>query len=147
MKDLLKSIGLPETLLTGDRNDLDNEFERHPQYLADVADGLAEVRKTLDAAKAELDLVENRVRIEKVAEQAGRKATVKDIDSAVLIDPEVKRQARLVRALEYDLKRWDGLLSAMQAKTSALKHLSELYQAGYYTTNRSTAPRRSRRDD
>lgn len=147
MKDLLRSINLPDDALTPDRHDLDNQFERHPQMLADVADGVASARKDLDAAKAAHANKEREVRLEKIDEYGDKKVTVKDLDAAVQSDPEVRRAERIVSAAEYVLKRWDGLLSAMQAKTSALKHLSELYQAGYFTTNRSSTPRRMRRDD
>lgn len=147
MRDLLQSIGLREDILQADRNDLDNEFERHPQALADVADALATARKLLDLAKLELGKIERRVRAEQAEVPREKKATVKDIDTAVQGDPEVRKQARVVVACEHDVQRWAGLLSGMQAKTSSLKHLSELYQAGYYTTNRSSAPRRMRRDE
>lgn len=147
MRDLLDELRLPANTLTPDKNALDDEFEQHPDAVARVADAVAEAKRVLDLSRLEHGAVERRVRVEVLDNASSvRKQTVKDIDAAVDTDPEVRKSARTLVALENRVQRLNGLLAAVTAKTSALKHLSELYQAGYFTTSSST-PRKRGRDD
>jgi hypothetical protein len=75
------------------------------------------------------------------------KVTVKDLDAAVANDPEVRAAEKKLIELDHVVAICDALVTALQTKTSALKHLSELWQTAYYTTNSGREPRRRVRDD
>lgn len=143
---VLRRLGLEPDVLRTNKHRLDEEFEAHPNNMWVVSEALADAREHRDEAKRALERMESRVRGEK--DNGDRRMTVKAIDAAVVQDPEVRRAQRDLADREHDVDILFGLLSALQAKTSALKHLSELYQAGYYVTNtggRSEVTRRSRR--
>lgn len=145
--ELLKELGLPPSCLRPNKHDLDSEFEQHPEHVQTVADAIAQCRLDLDDAKRDLAKTVYHVRDEK-RRQSETRVLVKDMDAAVEVDPEVRRDTRAVNVLERRLAELNGLAEALRTKTSALKHLSELWQSGYYTTNRSSEPRSRRtRDD
>lgn len=145
--DVLRELGLAPGVLRANKNALDDEFEDHPQNMWKVSEALAEAREVRDERKRALERMESRVRGEK--DHGDKRMTVKAIDAAVVQDPEVRRAQQQLAEAEYRVDILFGLLSALQAKTSALKHLSELYQAGYYVTSsggrREVTTRRSRR--
>lgn len=150
--DILRELGLSPAVLRSDKHDLDNEFSEHPQHVWAVSEALAEARRERDEMKYALERMESRVRDEKSV-TGDRKQTVKALDAAVAQDPEVRRAQRDLSDADYRVDMLAGLLGALQAKTSALKHLSELYQAGYYVSSssrREASPpvrRRSTRED
>lgn len=147
MRELLKALDLPASCCDSDKHTLDDEFEKHPQHIWVVADALADARAEQAELKASLGRIEARVRGEQASIESARKRTVKDVDAAVVCDPEVRRAERELQAADLHVERLQGLLSALQAKTSALKHLSELYQAGYYVTTGGKRARARREVD
>ena len=142
----LARIGLREDVLECDKYKLDDEFEEHPKNLWQVVEALAEARSLRDIRKWELEKTEARVRARLLAnaEAEGRKATVATLAGEVVQDRSVDVATQELIVAESAFERLQGLLGAMQAKTSALKHLSELAQAQYYVTN---AGRRMRPSD
>ncbi len=142
--DLLMQLGLPQDVLFADKHDLDTEFQNHPQNIFTVTEAIEDAR--LDRMRQETRLAgaEYKVRANLIETQ-DKKVLVKDLELAVLSDPEVRKQRRTLQDIEYMIGRLIGLLKSLEAKTSALKHLSELSQSGYYVTSTSRArPQRSR---
>lgn len=130
---VLRRLGLEPDVLRCNKHRLDDEFERHPNNVWVVSEALADAREQRDEAKRALERMESRVRGEQ--DRGDRRMTVKAIDAAVVQDPEVRRAQRELADKEHTVDILFGLLSSLQAKTSALKHLSELYQAGYFVTS------------
>lgn len=124
-----------------DKHALDGEFERHPFQLWEVVDVLAEAHRFRSAAKLALERLEAKARSTELLMTVGR-VTEKALASAVALDPNVRRQQAALLEADETCDRLQGLLMALQAKTSALKHLSELCQAGYYVSNNGRKVRR-----
>jgi hypothetical protein len=131
---------------TVDKHALDDEFERHPQRLWEVVDTLAEAHASRSAAKLMLERTEAKARSAELSAWDG-KPTEKALASAVALDADVRRRQAQLMAADETCERLQGLLGAMQAKTSALKHLSELCQAGYFVSNNGRKIRRRVDDD
>jgi len=131
--DILRDLGLSPEVLKTNKHRLDEEFETHPQNMWDVCEALADAREIRDDRKRSLERMESRVRGEK--DNGDKRMTVKALDAAVVQDPEVRRAQQALAEADHRVDLIAGLLDALKAKTSALKHLSELYQAGYYVAS------------
>lgn len=136
-----------ESSVVVDKHKLDEEFERHPQNLWSVADALAESHRERAEAKLQLERTEARVRGEQLAKADGAKMTDKSLAALVALDPDVRRKEAQLMDEEHQTERLAGLLMALQSKTSALKHLSELAQVGYYVSATGRKLRERVRDD
>ena len=145
---LIKELGLPPDVLRANKHALDEEFEKHPQHLQAVAFALADAKLDRDEAKQFLTRIEGSVRKEQKDQGSGdKRITDKDVASRIANDPEVRRAEDKLNDAEWRVDSLFGLLNALQAKTSALKHLSELWQTGYYTTSSGRRPRSTVRED
>ena len=144
---IIKELKLPPNVLRTDKHSLDEEFERHPQHMQTVATALADAKFDRDEAKQFLVRIEGSVRREQKDQASERRITDKDVASRIANDPEVRRAEDLLNEAEWRVDAVTGLLNALQAKTSALKHLSELWQTGYYTTSSGKRPRSTLRED
>lgn len=128
-----------------DKHALDDEFEHHPQQLWRVAESLAEAHRFRSAAKVMLERAEAQARSDELRAWGEKKQRLTDkvLASIATLDTNVRRRQAALLELEEVCEKLQGLLSAMQAKTSALKHLSELCQAGYYVSNSGKRMRRT----
>lgn len=140
--DLLKECGLPANVLQARKHALDEEFERHPGHIAAVCEVLEAAKFDRDTCDLQLSRITARVRSEKTDQYEGKRGTVKVVDAETEQDPEVRKARRELLEHERRVGMLNGILKALEAKTSALKHLSELYQAGYYTTSSGSSRRR-----
>lgn len=146
MKELLQELGWDEDRLQPDKYRLDTEFERHPQDIATVCERLADARHARAQAQQQKAFMEYEARRAITVEWGTTKYTVGDLTAAIEQAAGVKRALRDTLMGDRDVEMWTGLLKALEAKTSALKHLSELWQAGYYvTTSSHEPPTRARR--
>lgn len=144
IQSLLRELRLPTDVLRSDKHALDDEFEAHPNHMMTVSAALADARLDRDQQKALVLRIEGNVRREHRMQAGDRRVTEKEATVAVSTDPEVRAAERDLMQKEHRVDVLFGLVNALQAKTSALKHLSELYQAGYYVT--SSGRPRARRD-
>lgn len=137
----LRDLDLPEGLLKPSRHALDDEFERHPDDVGHVATALAMAKLERDEYAIEASKVALRVKREVLdAREPGQKMTVDEIKSRVELDPEVRKTTRDMAKHDFKVERIAACLKALEAKTSALKHLSELWQSGYFTSSTGRAP-------
>lgn len=143
METEIKTLGFPLDVLNPSPHNLDREFEAHPEHIATAAEAVASARVNLKLCELARDRVFGRVTREKIDDAPG-KLTVKEIDAEIAQDSECRKAEGGVIDAAFKLEVLGGLLTALQAKTSALKHLSELWQAGYYTTTSSKPPPRRR---
>lgn len=138
MDQVLTAMGLDLNVLEVDKHNLDNEFQRHPATIAEAAAAVARARRVRDEVKLDLVRVVARVRREIMDTNSGKRVLVKDLELSIDADPEVRQAERAVSNADVRVGQYDAVLQGLMAKTSALKHLSELYQAAYYVT--SSAP-------
>jgi hypothetical protein len=143
--EVLHAMGLAPDALEVNKHLLDDEFVRHPNNVATAAASVAAARRLRDELKLDLARTVSRVRREIQGNTKGTKVLVKDLELSVDSDPEVRKAERLVIAADYGIASRDAVLQGLQAKTSALKHLSELYQASYFVASSSPDARDGRR--
>lgn len=142
IEEVLVSMGLPVDALEVNKLALDDAFQKHPSMVAVAASCVAGARRHRDELKLNLARTVSLVRREQV--DTGRKVLAKDLELAVDADPEVRKAEKLVIAADQRIAQCDAVLQGLQAKTSALKHLSELYQAAYYVSDSSSRDPRVR---
>ena len=129
-----------EDALRVDRHVLDDLWERHPDLVWRVNEELTNATRARDDAKAEADRVDADV----------SESILSDIARSGEKNPTVDRLKRLIASNKDSQDAWShyldckqyaerllGLQSALAAKQSALKHLSELYHSNYFVANHS----------
>lgn len=144
MDQVLTAMGLELGVLEIDKHNLDNEFQKHPATIAEAASAVALARRVRDEVKLDLVRTVARVRREVMETNAGKRLLAKDLELSIDADPEVRKAERAVADADARVGQFDAVLQGLMAKTSALKHLSELYQAAYYVTSSAPAVEASR---
>ena len=131
-----------------DKNDLDNEWIRHPDLNYQVSKEFAlaisrrdEMKLTIGEATATLDK-----QFRDAAADAGEKITetaiAKQIEGSIKIIDLKRDYARAC----YRADQWLALKEAYAQRSYALKYLVELYGMGYFASSTGSAQRRDATD-
>jgi hypothetical protein len=127
-------------LLHVSRHDLDTELERQPTTFWEVSATLAEAARVRDMAKDDAESEDAALYNEYAA---GEKLSDAKLKSLVAADVRHQKAWSAYYRCKERADALVGLLDALRAKQSSLKHLSELYQTDYYTTNKAGVERPS----
>lgn len=132
-----EAIDRLEGKLRIDKYALDDELEDQPRYFGEAAQFLADAISYRDDEKSGVDgtraLIDQELR-QQAAEEA-KKTTESGIANVVIGDPRYQRAIRRHAAWADRVNRLNGIKDAIQQRGYALKDLSSLYVAGYWTGN------------
>ena len=115
-----------------DKNELDLEVERQPQYYSDVCRNYAEALSLRDLAKDNLAAI--------VAGEAAKLRSDEDHKwSEAAIDKELPQKVKYkIASREYIQAKklaaqWEGMKEAWHQRSFMLGHMAELYSSDYFT--------------
>jgi hypothetical protein len=122
-----------------DKNDLDEEWVRHPQIVREIADEAALAESYRDQAEADVEKAEAKAdaTIRSNAGSAGTtaKTTEGQIRSMVALDPGVWALKDHYREWKLLAKLWSNLSKEFDARQYALRDLSQLWAKGYWASH------------
>jgi hypothetical protein len=122
-----------------DIDNLDSELVRQPSRVQRIVKTLAQARLDHAEAKADLELVEAKVKksIRKMPEKYGlAKPTEGAINEVLITQPEYQEAIRKVNQAKYDLDLLDGTLTVLEHKKRSLEGLVSLHGQGYFAAPR-----------
>ncbi len=125
-----------------DPNRLDEEWVGQPRLRFRYGQELAEARRTLAQAKAELDVVEAELSLRvraKPDEYDLEKVTEAVVSATVEVQPKRKRARQAVVDAQHEVDVLDAAVSAIDHRKKALEDLVQLHLAGYFATPRAPA--------
>lgn len=114
-----------------DMGRIDEELMEHPQRLEEASAELAHAIKERESAEQQVKLVEAQAADE--MRRKNDKISEAAIKTKVPLDEEYITAKENYTRLQYEAALWAGVVDAYRAKTSAMKHLSELMVSGYIT--------------
>lgn len=133
-----------KSFLPVDQMRLTEELMELPQRQMDASEGAAEAALYRDQCK---DLVDQAkadaaadIRNLDINERKPRSET--QIASEIMLDEKVREALADLRNAEYDLATWKALSDSMRTKSSSIRAIADLIQAGYTTPNAVLTQRR-----
>ena len=118
-----------------DPNLLDEEWVAQSSLRFSYGADLADAKRTLQSAKAELDVTEAELKLAIRSDPAKfnlDKVTEDVVKSAVLLEPEYQKAKTHVIESQHDVDVLDAAVSAIDHRKKALEDLVDLFLAGYY---------------
>jgi hypothetical protein len=125
-----------KALMPISKHRLDDELEQQPQRMQEISEQLVVCNSAMLRAKETLSQVEARLALDYRDSE--------DKLTAAQVTAKITRARERVKAWEeYQDARsaheeWTGLLEAWRARGFAIKTLADLYQAQYYSVDRTT---------
>ena len=151
MKPIEEVLGAPVSqVLSVSRHALDEAWEKQPQYVWAVNEALADANRERDEQKKDAEGVDSKLFAGFTSPADGTKGmAVEKAKAAVASSRESRRAWAEFFEAKATADRLAAMAAALTARQSTLKHLSELYAANYYTSDRSrstysTRPRSER---
>lgn len=140
-----KKLDELDVLLRIDKNVLDDALLEQPDifYRVSTASALATSRR--DAAKRELEEVTAKLTTEAWADARradDKKITKGEIESEVLLDPDVKDAQKDLTEWTLLAARWSALVESFKQRSKVLPELVALYLAGYFGERTGSKERR-----
>lgn len=134
LKELISEL---EEGLEIDQNDLDQCLVEQPSLYYEVSKQLAQYVSRRDAAKQHLQTVEARAQrgVRRSAAENDEKVTNQEVDSRVKAHKDVLEASDILLELNYSVSLLGALKDAFEQRSKALKDLSGLFIASYYTSS------------
>jgi hypothetical protein len=123
---------------------LDTEFEQIAVFMQEVTEQAATSAALEKSAKVALIEVTARAASE-LREQvlpSGKARSESQINSEVVLSPEVQAAQDTMAGISFDNDLWQGLVSSFRSKGSAMKSAAELVTVGYVTRDHLDNARR-----
>jgi hypothetical protein len=119
-----------------DKLRLTEELMELPQWQVDAGEATAEATRTRDEAKDLVDYTKAEAAAnirEEDANAGGKPRSEKQIESEVLLDRDVREALSLLRQADYDVSLWRAVHDGFRTKSSSIRTIADLIQAGYTT--------------
>lgn len=126
-----------------DKNDLDSAWIEHPVLFDRVSTQLTLAISLRDGAKLELNDGIAEVDAQIRDELDVKKMTERAIEQEINLKPRIKRLRQEYNGLVFKADQWAALKESYQQRSYALKHIVELYVAGYFQSASSGGAIRS----
>ena len=127
-----------------DKMALDDELIQTPTFIQEAAEIAAEANAMAEHAtklyKEEQAAASLFVRERATAEKA--RITEGGVDAEVTLDNKVMTACRRAEAANWEMARWQGVVTALRAKARAMETYSQLIIAGYATRDSAQLERR-----
>lgn len=124
-----------EEILTPDKNSLDKEWIRQPEYMLHYLDEMAASRIKMDAAKENIDEIKASVDsdIRKNPRDYGlEKLTETVIANTLLLQDTVKKAQKQYLEAKEEYYKYSNIVQALEHRKAALENLVKLFGLGYY---------------
>lgn len=137
-----------ETELRIDKNSLDDALVEQPDFYYRVSKAYSLLLSRRDAAKSRLEEVRAEAdgQIRNAANKTAEKVTETSITNRVLLSDDVREAIERLAAAQSEMSKWLMLREAFEQRSYALKDLSALYSAGYFTDRTGSSARRDAGD-